>query len=169
MSAQKDFRNTLVELGKPIDGRLIQKRKGPGGKELDYVEWHTVADILNAKAPDWEFQIHNLIPTGNGQDYICHGALKVEGVTRHNIGVGDGNPELAPKSAVSDCLKRCAVMFGVGLQLYRDAQQQAWAVARNNQQASALKAVEKEAEKPEPKPDTRSHAQKVDDYAAEGR
>lgn len=145
MSAEKttDFLGHLVELSAPLDKRLIKTRKGPGGKDLDFAEWHTIVDRLNAAVPEWRFEIKNLIPMGDG-DFVCHGALTIDGVTRENVGAGDGNADKGPKSAVSDCIKRCAILFGLGLELYRDNQQQAWAVKRNEiaaRKIAELKAV----------------------------
>jgi hypothetical protein len=138
MSSQT-FEHILLDLGKPIDKRLIRQREGRGKKQFDYVEWETVCDLLNAKAPGWTFEIKNLIPTEK-HEFVCHGALTIAGVTRENVGTGDGQHSMDTgiKGAVSDCIKRCAVLFGLGLQLYRSEQAQAWAEKRLEMEATRL-------------------------------
>jgi hypothetical protein len=84
---------------------------------LDYISWSQVADRLDEVLPDnWSFQIVAL-----GDDW-CHGRLRLGERVFENIGYAE-NAEAdwkkeALKDAVSDTLKRCAALAGVGRYLY---------------------------------------------------
>jgi hypothetical protein len=130
-----EIERVLVDLGKPLDSRLIKRREGPRNKAtgkpiyLDYVEWYTVADMLNRVAPGWNFTIDSMTESKAG-DWACAGTLTIAGVSRSNVGVSDKDGANGPKIAASDCLKRCATLFGFALELYRDEQQNHWAAKR---------------------------------------
>src|SRR5262245_25201754 len=52
------FANLLRTLRQPIDSRLIKTREGWTDRQgnthwVEYIEWHTVAAILDRAAPDW--------------------------------------------------------------------------------------------------------------------
>jgi hypothetical protein len=97
------------------------KRNKDGSQTLlDYVSWSQVADRLDEAVPEWSFVIVQL-----GEDWAW-GRLTLGGRTFENVGYAE-NADAAWKSevlkdAVSDALKRCAAMAGVGRYLYdRDA------------------------------------------------
>ena len=53
-----DFSSTLKELRKTVDPNLVRQRAGRRDRNghvhmVEYVEWHTVADILDEHAPNW--------------------------------------------------------------------------------------------------------------------
>jgi hypothetical protein len=53
-----DFSSTLRELRRNVDPKLVKQREGWRDRNgnvqmVDYVEWHTVADILDDLAPNW--------------------------------------------------------------------------------------------------------------------
>ncbi len=81
-----------------------------------YVSWSQVADRLDEAAPGWSFTIRQL-----GEDY-CWGQLTIDGRTFENIGYAENVDQTWKKEplkdAVSDALKRCAAMAGVGRYLY---------------------------------------------------
>ncbi len=57
-----NFTSTLKELRKNVDPNLIKQREGWRDRNgnthyVDYVEWHTVADILDETAPSWSHAI----------------------------------------------------------------------------------------------------------------
>lgn len=98
---------------------------------VDYVEWHTVADILdNVCGNHWDWRIQKIDVTE--QVVVVHGSLtirsespdgSIELTTRDGIGMGIvGNQknaeEVAIKGAASDALKRAAVLFGIARELY---------------------------------------------------
>ncbi len=94
-----------------------KKVKTQGGEiSLTYVSWSQVADRLDEAAPGWSFTIRQL-----GDDW-CWGQLTINGQTFENIGYAENADQAwkkeALKDAVSDALKRCAAMAGVGRYLY---------------------------------------------------
>jgi hypothetical protein len=143
----------LVALGKPLPPSLVKKRDGPRIKgtdryiQLDYVEWHVSADILNKHVPDWDFEIFSITETKQG-DFAVAGTLTIAGVRRSNVGTSDKDGSNGPKVAASDCLKRCATLFGLGLDLYRDDEQNRWAVRRLEEAAQRIAEADKPAEAP---------------------
>jgi hypothetical protein len=84
---------------------------------VDYVEWHTVADILDETAPNWAHTIRDIKQMGDVTMVIV--AITIDGVTREGIGTGSGESELGIKKAEHDALKRAAVKFGIARELYR--------------------------------------------------
>jgi hypothetical protein len=53
-----DFSTTLRQLRRTVDPDLIRQRAGRRDRNgnvrmVEYVEWHTVADILDEHAPNW--------------------------------------------------------------------------------------------------------------------
>jgi hypothetical protein len=105
----------------------IKRRKGSYGTMIDYIEHPTVIRRLNEAFDfDWSFKVTQHVVTEN--EVIVLGELSAEGITKmqfgskriarnsktgENISLGDDL-----KSAASDCLKKCATLFGVGLHLY---------------------------------------------------
>ena len=62
-----DFSTTLRELRKTVDPDLVRQRAARRDRDgniqmEDYVEWHTVADILDETAPNWTHEIKNISP-----------------------------------------------------------------------------------------------------------
>lgn len=115
-------KNFIEILSQKLPPQLIRQREAKWSKTgfVEYIEWATVADILDKVAgSNWSFEIKQLLPGANAVTVISR--LTVFGVSRDGVGVsglvGD-NWELAIKSSTSDSLKRCAVMFGVGRELY---------------------------------------------------
>ena len=113
-------------LEKPFDKEQIKQRKGSFGEMIDYVETHAVITRLNeAFDGQWSFEIISQETTA--QEVIVSGKLTADGVSKCQFGsnkislskqgeiisVGDDW-----KAAASDCLKKCASLFGIGLHLY---------------------------------------------------
>lgn len=85
--------------------------------QFSYVDARVVAqrldDVLTPEG--WDFQW-----TSEGGD-VVHGKLIIGGNIREDAGYPNSDDDAEPiKSAVSDALKRCAVLFGVGRHLYED-------------------------------------------------
>src|SRR5262249_50229893 len=64
------FANILRTLRQPIDSRLIKTREGWTDRQgnthwVEYIEWHTVADILDRVAPDWSHAVRNITQIGD--------------------------------------------------------------------------------------------------------
>lgn len=117
-----DFAATLKDLKAPIDPHLIKQREGWRDRNgnthyVDYVEWHTVADILDRLAPDWSHTVREI--KDFGPIIIVRVAITIGGVTREGLGTGTSESELGIKKAEHDALKRAAVKFGVARELYR--------------------------------------------------
>ena len=112
---------TLDVLTRPFDASLVKKRKGPRGKILDYLEAHTVIARLNdAFAGEWSFSV--LSHDVSDEEVLVLGELSADGVTKQQFGskTREENVPLgdSAKAAASDALKKCATLFGVGLELY---------------------------------------------------
>jgi hypothetical protein len=116
-------------LTRPFAPEQVKSRPGQGGKSLSYIETHAVIARLNEAADfEWSFEVtkHEVL----ADEVIVLGRLTIDGVakmafggstvTRDNSGK---EVSLADdlKSASSDCTKKCASLFGIGLELYGGA------------------------------------------------
>ncbi|HEU0177451.1 MAG TPA: Rad52/Rad22 family DNA repair protein [Blastocatellia bacterium] len=116
------FANLLRALRQPIDSRLIKTREGWTDRQgnthwVEYIEWHTVADILDRIAPDWAHAVRNI--TQIGDMVAVTASITIDGVTREGVGTGPADTETGIKKAEHDALKRAAVKFGIARDLYR--------------------------------------------------
>lgn len=117
-----NFTTTLRELRKNVDPELVKQREGWRDRNgnthyVDYVEWHTVADILDETAPNWSHTIRDIKQIGD--IFTVTVAITIDGVTREGIGTGTAETELGIKKAEHDALKRAAVKFGIARDLYK--------------------------------------------------
>ena len=117
-----NFTSTLKELRKNVDPQLVKQREGWRDRNgnthyVDYVEWHTVADILDEHAPNWSHTVKDIRQIGDIITVTV--AITIDGVTREGIGTGNGDTELGIKKAEHDALKRAAVKFGIARDLYK--------------------------------------------------
>ena len=117
-----EFSSTLRALSKNVDPNLVKQREGWRDRNgnthyVDYVEWHTVADILDQTAPSWTHTVKDIRQIGDIMTVTV--AITIDGVTREGIGTGVANTELGIKKAEHDALKRAAVKFGIARELYR--------------------------------------------------
>ncbi len=117
-----NFTTTLRELRKNVDPELIKQREGWRDRNgnthyVDYVEWHTVADILDETAPNWSHTVKDIRQIGD--IFTVTVAITIDGVTREGIGTGTAESELGIKKAEHDALKRAAVKFGIARDLYK--------------------------------------------------
>ena len=132
------FNSTLKELRKNVDPNLVKQREGWRDRNgnthyVDYVEWHTVADILDEHAPNWNHAVKDIRQIGD--IFTVTVAITIDGVTREGIGTGTADSELGIKKAEHDALKRAAVKFGIARELYKkesDAIEYAGAVPNPN-------------------------------------
>jgi len=116
------FSTTLRALHETVDPRLVKSREGWRDRNgdvhtVDYVEWHTVADILDEKAPNWMHTIRDIRLIGDVAVVVV--ALTIDGVTREGVGTGAAQSEIGIKKAEHDALKRAAVKFGIARELYK--------------------------------------------------
>ncbi|MEZ5347306.1 MAG: Rad52/Rad22 family DNA repair protein [Pyrinomonadaceae bacterium] len=118
-----DFPSKLKVLRNGLKPDLVRQRKGWSDKNgntrmVDYVEWHTVADILDETTPDWAHEIKAIDQIGSIVTVIA--AITIDGVTRQGIGTGFAESETGIKKAEHDALKRAAVKFGIARELYKN-------------------------------------------------
>jgi hypothetical protein len=117
-----DFPAKLTQLRSPIPPQLIKQRAGGTNRDntrnqFDYVEWHTVADILDETAPNWTHSVKDIKQIGEIITVVV--AITIDGITREGVGTGTASSETGIKKAEHDALKRAAVKFGVARELYR--------------------------------------------------
>ena len=117
-----NFTSTLKELRKNVEPHLVKQREGWRDRNgnthyVDYVEWHTVADILDETAPNWSHTIRDIKQIGD--IFTVTVAITIDGVSREGIGTGSAESELGIKKAEHDALKRAAVKFGIARELYK--------------------------------------------------
>lgn len=116
------FTSTLRELRKNVDPELVRKREGwrdryGNAHYVDYVEWHTVADILDETAANWSHSVKDIRQIGDVITVTV--AITIDGITREGIGTGIAGSELGIKKAEHDALKRAGVKFGIARDLYK--------------------------------------------------
>jgi len=117
-----NFSTTLRQLRKNVDPHLVRQREGWRDRNgnvqmVDYVEWHTVADILDETAPNWSHAVKDIREIGNIITVTV--AITIDDITREGIGTGAAQSELGIKKAEHDALKRAAVKFGIARDLYK--------------------------------------------------
>jgi len=133
-----NFTSTLKELRKNVDPELVRQREGwrdrnGNAQMVDYVEWHTVADILDETAPNWMHAVKDIRQIGD--IFTVTVAITIDGITREGIGTGLANSDMGIKKAEHDALKRAAVKFGIARDLYKkesDTIEREGAVPPNN-------------------------------------
>ncbi len=117
-----NFTSTLKELRKNVDPELVRQREGWRDRNgnvqmVDYVEWHTVADILDETAPNWTHAVKDMRQIGD--IFTVTVAITIDNITREGIGTGLAGSEMGIKKAEHDALKRAAVKFGIARELYK--------------------------------------------------
>lgn len=116
------FTNTLRTLRQPIDPKLIKTREGWRDRNgsthmVEYVEWHTVADLLDRVAPTWSHSVRGIVQIGDMVAVTA--AITIDNVTREGVGTGTADNETGIKKAEHDALKRAAIKFGIARELYQ--------------------------------------------------
>lgn len=116
------FTTILRILRQPINPQLIKTREGWTDSQgnthrIEYVEWHTVADILDRVAPTWSHSVRSLVQVGDMVAVTA--AITIDGVTREGVGTGMAHSETGIKKAEHDALKRAAIKFGIARDLYQ--------------------------------------------------
>lgn len=116
------FKNKLRTLRQPIDPNLVKTREGWTDRNgnmhmVEYVEWHTVADILDRVAPTWSHSVRNVVQIGDMVAVTA--AITIDNVTREGVGTGTADNETGIKKAEHDALKRAAIKFGIARELYQ--------------------------------------------------
>ncbi|MGI8542669.1 MAG: Rad52/Rad22 family DNA repair protein [Aridibacter sp.] len=117
-----DFPTKLKALRKDLNPELVKQRQGWINRNgevqmVDYVEWHTVADILDETTPNWMHSLKDIRQIGDIITVTV--ALTIDGIVREGIGTGKAESEMGIKKAEHDALKRAAVKFGIARELYK--------------------------------------------------
>ena len=91
-----------------------------GDTLLRTVDARTIIERLNRVCPGaWSFEVEPVCPgSGGAGAWVVRGRLTIAGMAQEDFGVSYPDAIDPPKAAVSDALKRCAVHFGIGLELY---------------------------------------------------
>src|SRR5919109_3953604 len=94
------FTTILRILRQPINPNLIKTREGWTDSQgnthiVEYVEWHTVADILDRVAPTWSHSVRSLVQVG--ERVAVTAAITIDGVTREGVGTGMADSETGIK------------------------------------------------------------------------
>ena len=94
-----DFSTTLRELRKTVDPNLVRQRAGRRDRNgnvhmVEYVEWHTVADILDEHAPNWGHTVKDIRAIGDIITVTV--AITIDGITREGVGTGLSEMEDRP-------------------------------------------------------------------------
>ncbi|MGI8567329.1 MAG: Rad52/Rad22 family DNA repair protein [Pyrinomonadaceae bacterium] len=121
-AAPGEFVKVLRQLRQPVDAKLIRAREGwtdrLGRKHMvEYIEWHTVADILDRTFPSWSHRVQSITQIGGTVAVVA--SITIGDVTREGVGTGAGDTETGIKKAEHDALKRAAVKFGIARELYQ--------------------------------------------------
>jgi hypothetical protein len=116
------FSTTLRSLKQQVDPSQIRTREGWTDRQgnthmVEYVEWHTVADILDRIAPTWSHSVRSIQLIGDIVAVVA--SITIDGVTREGVGTGTAESEMGIKKAEHDALKRAAVKFGIARELYQ--------------------------------------------------
>lgn len=100
------------------EGRKCREtRDGSKHIQFSYIDARAVAQRLDdVVAPDgWQFTCEVAVSG------VIKGRLEIGGRVREDFGYPNSDDDAEPyKSAVSDALKRCGVLFGIGRHLYDD-------------------------------------------------
>jgi hypothetical protein len=91
----------------------LNKEKTRAGLVV-YLQHTVVQDRLDEVDPSWSVRV--IRERWLGEAFYVQMRMTLKGISRENIGEGKD-----PKSAYSDALKRCAMLFGIGRYLYHSA------------------------------------------------
>jgi hypothetical protein len=124
MNTDNNIKDILTELSRPLPENKVRQRVGwrdANGAEhwIDYIDWHTAADILDEVAVDWSHEVRDLRVIGDL--VVVTAAITIKGITRCGVGVGSAMDEKGIKRAEHDALKRAAVKFGLARSLYNQS------------------------------------------------
>jgi hypothetical protein len=101
---------------------------------VEYIEWHTVADLLDRICPSWSHHVKSISQIGETVAVVA--SLSIGGITREGVGTGAGDTETGIKKAEHDALKRAAVKFGIARDLYQRESESAVEAGENRTKQS---------------------------------
>ena len=105
------------ELAAPFAAKDVKTKPGRGREQVSYVDARTVAERLDAVVgpENWAFDWQPMI-VNEDAIHVVKGTLTIYGISKSDI--GDSEKIEPNKGAVSDALKRAAVLWGIGRYLY---------------------------------------------------
>lgn len=120
---EDDMKKMWEELQTPLHPMYISiKTETRKGRDIDmpFIDYTDLILLLNDICGlNWSFT--PVIVKDDGSYCEMMGHLTIAGVTRSNIGDGEGdNYGGARKKAIANTLVRCAMLFGLGLELWKD-------------------------------------------------
>ena len=119
LNEKDDTRKMTIALKRPFDPKDVKVRKGGGGRLFHYIDARHVMKRLDDVfgLENWQTKYHE---TTSGR-VICELSVCINDkwITKSD-GAGDTDFEGA-KGAISDALKRSAVLLGIGAYLYNDS------------------------------------------------
>ncbi len=117
-----DWQRINAELSAHFEPASVQWRPqgtckaGAEVQLLASLDARQVAARLDRVCPGWSFDWEPVSVNSNGEVMTAKGRLTIAGCSRSDVGTASiWEPS---KGTVSDALKRCAVLFGVGAYLY---------------------------------------------------
>lgn len=118
----------IKALSRPFAGEAVRQKRGQGNRMMDYVSHGMVTKRLNDVYPGWHAEMVEKWIVGDGDKLHCLGGvmrMTIGGVTREEAGGPTRQGTLADdlKNTYSDCLKRCAMRFGVALDMWESAEE----------------------------------------------
>lgn len=121
MTEATTFEQTIRALSEPFPANVIRHKPGGGQRgSLAYVSHGLVTKRLNDVAPGWSTRLLETVLNGTGDVQAVVLELTINGVSRVEAGAPSAfrDPHNDLKNAFSDALKRCAMRFGVALDLW---------------------------------------------------
>ena len=119
LNLKDDTHKMSIALKRPFDPKDVKDRPGPGGRKLYHIDARHVMKRLDEVfgIANWQTKYHE---TQSGR-VMCELSVRInsEWITKSD-GAGDTGVE-KEKGAISDALKRSAVLLGIGAYLYNDA------------------------------------------------
>ena len=119
LGEKDDTRKMTIALKRPFDPKDVKMRKGGGGRQFHYIDARHVMKRLDDVfgLEHWQTKYNE---TQSGR-VLCELSVCINDkwITKSD-GAGDTDFEGA-KGAISDALKRSAVLLGIGAYLYNDA------------------------------------------------
>lgn len=123
---QREIEEIIAILSRPLPRELIKQKpvgKGNSRRQVDFLPWHQVVQILNKYAPGWNWEIRTIHTTA--EDLFLVGRLTIP-TPRGNVWrEATGTEKLecsdygdASSNAESMALRRAAAKFGLALHLY---------------------------------------------------
>jgi hypothetical protein len=116
-----ETKDLVAALNKPFPKEAIKSRIIGGGKKADYVEGHTVINRLNeATGGVWSFEVLRI----EYREKLVTATVRLtipQLGSREHIGVqviqSNAGEDLI-KGVITDGLKKCSTLFGIGISLY---------------------------------------------------